>query len=581
MMKFTGVLRKMCLVVLCFATFGKTTNATVFTAVLSGNFNSTLTWGGIVPGSILSTDVIIIPSGITVTMTSSETFSGTSSLTVLGTLASTTGTALVMTSGTLAGSGAISADSMVLGLTSGFTFTGALTARKLTSLGATVTSAANVKVSKLLSLSSGILNMGAGSLTLGNGSTIALSGGTIITSGTGTLGLDSAHTVLYTVTSATAGLELTGAGVDSIIINTPGTISLAANTTVNGVLSLSMGTLALAGNTLTFGATGDLTASGTGTITGSALSNVVVNASGGLAGAVRFTTGSNLLNNLTANTGGSLSLGSNLTVQGALNLVAGKVKLGANNLMMAAGSVVTGGTATSYVVTDGAGSLVMNLAASATDTFKVGSVTNFAPIVLKANAGATTGDVSLNVADGVLSAGYTGTSISATDPLVNTTWFVSSTAGTVNYDMTTMWSTGAEVNGFNRTNAFISHYTGGAWDVTTPVSAGTYGSLHTMTRAGIMSLSPFTVKDGSALSAPVVTTVGQKVSVYPNPTAYKLNYTSTAPISSIEISNLTGQVVKTVDGANQSVTISELPAGTYFIHFYGNDVNSVQQFVKQ
>jgi len=159
---------------------------------------------------------------------------------------------------------------------------------------------------------------------------------------------------------------------------------------------------------------------------------------------------------------------------------------------------------------------------------------------------------------------------------------VSSTASTINYNMVAMWSAGMEVNGFNRANAFISHFTGGVWDMQTPSASGTAGAMYSMTRTGITSLSPFMVRDGSALSVPVATTaVGQQVSIYPNPTMDILNYTTTATISNIEISNLTGQVVKSANGLSQSVSVSELPAGTYFIHFYGNDVNSVQKFVKE
>jgi hypothetical protein len=52
-------------------------NATVYTAVASGAFGSALTWGGVIPGAILSSDVVVIPSGINVTLSGVQTFSGT------------------------------------------------------------------------------------------------------------------------------------------------------------------------------------------------------------------------------------------------------------------------------------------------------------------------------------------------------------------------------------------------------------------------------------------------------------------------------------------------------------------------
>ena len=998
MMKFTRRFRNMCFIVLCFAISGTTANATIYTAAVSGNFDAGATWGGLAPGTTISSDIVIIPPGITVTMTGAETFTGSSTLTVLGTLMASPGAALTLASGSLTGTGAIIADSIDLGLTSGFAFTGPITVRSLNSAGANVMAATDLTVTKLLTLGAGTLDIGAGNLTLGHSSTINLTGGTFMSSGSGILGLDSSYNVTYSVSSAIAGPELLGSGIDSITVGTPGTVTLAANTAVNGVLSLTMGTLSLAGNTLTFGPTSNLSAMGTGTITGSATSNVVVDATSGLTGALRFatgtggelnsllvnsatggitlgsaltvnslltltsgalslggqtltlngslvagigsitgsttsnlvvnttggltapltftsgsntlsnltlntgtggvtlssdlglsgvltltsgslslngntltlnptadisasgtgtitgsatsnliantsgslsgdlrfatggnllnnltvstgagtglslasnlnldgmltltggtlslngntltlnptgniattgtgtitgsatsnltinttsglsgalrlatgtggvlnnltvnttsggvtlgsalninnmltltsgtlslngqtltlnatgsmgagtgtltgsatsnlvvnttggltspltfTTGTSMLNNLTINTGtggvtlssglglsgvltltsGTLSLngntltlnptadvsasgtgaitgstssnlivnttmgvtgalnfaiggntlrnlivnmgsgtanlmlGSNLTVQDTLSLASGKITLGINNLSLAAGGAVINGSANSYVVTDSTGSLVMNLVAGASDTFKVGSITNYAPLGITANSDATTGNVSVTMANGVLSAGTTGSFLSATEPMVNATWFLESTASTIDYNMVAMWSTDMEVNGFNRENAFISHFTGGAWDAQAPTAAGIDASMYTMTRTGITSLSPFMVRDASYLSIPAVALAGNKVIIFPNPTANTLNYSTTATINRVEISDISGLIVKTANGSSQSISLDGLPGGNYFAHFYGVGVDTVQKFVKE
>ena len=148
----------MCVVALCFSVMGKTANATVFTAAVSGNFNAGLTWGGSAPGALVSTDIVIIPAGITVTLTSNEVFAGTSSLTVVGILNSMPGTVLSLTSGTLNGVGLSSADSMVLGLTSGFTYTGPILANKLTHIA--VLDASNVKVCVFRKIISSVFSQG-------------------------------------------------------------------------------------------------------------------------------------------------------------------------------------------------------------------------------------------------------------------------------------------------------------------------------------------------------------------------------------------------------------------------------------
>src|ERR1700733_3087751 len=135
---FTRAFKRMCVVVLCLA-LGMNAKATTYTAVVSGGtFSTGSTWGGTAPGALVSTDIVVIPAGIAVNMTSNEMFSGTSSLIVLGTLNALPATALSIMSGTLSGAGTISADSMALGLTSGFSFTGTIVTHKLTSLGATI-----------------------------------------------------------------------------------------------------------------------------------------------------------------------------------------------------------------------------------------------------------------------------------------------------------------------------------------------------------------------------------------------------------------------------------------------------------
>jgi hypothetical protein len=256
--------------------------------------------------------------------------------------------------------------------------------------------------------------------------------------------------------------------------------------------------------------------------------------------------------------------------------------LGANNLHIAAGATVTGGSASSYVVTDGTGNLGMNLAASGTDVFAVGTVANYAPMAITANTGSSAGEVSINVADGVLADGYTGALLSAAGRVVNTTWFVSSSAtAAINYNMTAMWSAGMEINGFDRSHAFISHYTAGAWDAQAAGSATASGSMYAMTRTGITSLSPFMVTSDGTTAASNVTAVQPEITVYPNPTTGTLHITSSVTIATASIYDMSGKFVQSANVDNDAVNVSNLPAGVYVIHFIGNDTDVVKQFVKQ
>lgn len=564
--------------------------AAVFTAVASGNFNASSTWGGTAPGSILTSDVIIIPLGIDVTLTDDVTFSSSASLTVLGTLrSSSTGGDLIMSSGSLAGAGSIMVDSLALGLTSGISFLGNITADRMTSTGANISSAANIYVRKTLMLSSGTMNMASGMLKLGAGSSIVLSGGSLDRSGLGVLSMDSTYNVVYRLGATSTGLELTGDGLDSVTVDVSSTLSLTSNTELDGVLTLQSGIFALNNNTLTLSGMGNISTMGTGTISGSSFSNLIINTSASISGSLRFTSGSNLLNNFTINTGSSSSsvgLGSDLNVNGTLRLQSGRIRLGSSSLIVNAGGTVMGGSSNSFVVTDGSGRLTLNLMAGSTDTFYVGTMTDFTPIAITANSGSVTSDVSLNVTGSVMANGTSGSLLSSTQPMVRNTWFITSSATTgINFNLTAMWNSGLEVNGFNRSQAYISHYTGGSWDATTSSAAtNVSGGLYAMTRAGITSLSPFMVTDKDAVTTSIksVSTIANDVVLYPSPAGSTLNIKSAQSAESAKIYNAEGKLVKAVENINNNtISVSELPTGIYIIHLNGKNLNTVQKFEKQ
>jgi len=562
---------------------GFNANATVFTAVLSGNFSSATTWGGVVPSGLITTDVIIVPVGITVTLNTDVSFSGSSTLTVDGSLVSGAYyTSLSLTGGTLTGLGSINVDTLNLGLTTGLTYSGNITASTLTSTGATISSGASVVVNSALNLTAGTLSVTSGTLTLGSGSTINLSGGTLAVSGTGTLGLSSPYNVVYSGSSATAGAELSGSGLHNLTINVPGSVMLSSNLGLNGNLTLTGGTLSLNGHTLTLNSGADLM--GSGTLAGSASSSLVLMHAGSLTSSLSFAAGADTLNNLTValtGSGAAASLGTSLNVNGNLNMQSGKLVLGANNLNVSTSAM--GGSSTSYVVADGAGKLSIKLNAGTTDTFMVGTPTQYSPMLITANPGSAEGNVSINVTGGVYAAGTTGALLSAVDAMVNNTWYVSSSATSgINYNMTAMWSDAMEVNGFDRTSAFISHYSGGSWDLQTPVAASTSGSLHTMTRTGITSLSPFMVTDHRFATTGVKTlAAGSDVQLYPNPATDELRISAHATVTGLSVYTLDGKLIMTQQPQNNIASLKSLPAGAYFVHLTGDNINVSKQLIKE
>ncbi len=566
-------------------------NAATYTAILSGAFSNTATWsGGIVPPlQLQSGDDVIIPSGITISLDQNLTLTSSTSLDVDGALTGGSGYALILTSGTLSGTGSIDIDSISAAFTSGFNFTGNLTTNTFYSTNANINSAATIMVDNMLYLAGGTMTMAAGSLSLGNNATIVVDGGMITLTG-GTANLTSTYHVMYKGATSTAGLELSGTGLTNITVNTNSgqEVKLSNDLTINGDLALTMGALNLNNNNLTFSANGDLAASGSGTITSSSGSDITINASGGLSGTVRFTSGGNTVDDFTLNLGSgsaSVMVNGDLMISGNLNLQQGRLNIGANKLEVDANATVTGGSANSFVITGTGGTLSLNVNTGATQTFHIGTNNDYAPIMIKSNSGSASSRFSIGVNADVKANGTTGASAGATQPLVNATWFVASSAtSNVNVDMTTMWSTNMEVNSFNRAKAYISHYTNGNWDANVASAATMSGSMYSMTRAGISSFSPFAVFDENTTLSVDEIVARTNISLYPNPATDVINISVQGNSNDMnaEIYNVSGQVVyKAAVQNNSSINISNLPDGMYYIKLNGETANGTQKFIKQ
>ena len=176
-----------------------------------------------------------------------------------------------------------------------------------------------------------------------------------------------------------------------------------------------------------------------------------------------------------------------------------KIHLSDDNLTLDASATISGGSATEYVVTDGAGSLrQMNIGAtgrSGSIFFPVGDNANhYAPVTL-ANAG-TNDRFDVRIAPGAWSNGTSGVGSPLSRGTLNQTYFVEEgTIGGSNVTLTLQWNAADEFPGFDRGNCGIRHYTGGAWvkEGTDGVASGS--GPYTSTATGITTFSPF--DDGS------------------------------------------------------------------------------------
>lgn len=157
-----------------------------------------------------------------------------------------------------------------------------------------------------------------------NGGTLkvagTMSGGTIV-SGTGTVEFNSS-----------GSQSIPGYTYNDILISGSGTKSLSGALSVNG-LNISAGDLSIGANTLTINGT----ISGSGTITGSSASSMVLTAANSLS----MTQSSSLtrtLNNLTFNAAGTLTIANPLEITGTLTPTAGTISSGGNITLVSTAS---------------------------------------------------------------------------------------------------------------------------------------------------------------------------------------------------------------------------------------------------
>lgn len=259
----------------------------------------------------------------------------------------------------------------------------------------------------------------------------------------------------------------------------------------------------------------------------------------------------------------------NVTINGNVNLVSGnldlsgimtlansaKITLNDNSLNLKGALSSLTGTNTSYVVTNGTGTVnVENLDVSrGTISLPIGTATNYNPVSLS-NSG-TSDTFSARVSDGI-----SGTIKGA----VNATWEIAeAVSGGSNLSLNLGWDLTQENGIFNRNTAKIGHFVSGNWiEETSGTVSGS--NPYTLLATGISSFSPFSVMNFSALS-----TVDFKMSdvkIFPNPS--KGEFTILVPDSFIGskaiIYNLLGQKMKSFE-LNSTNSPQSLSKGIYLI----------------
>jgi hypothetical protein len=214
-------------------------------------------------------------------------------------------------------------------------------------------------------------------VTLGNAASITVTDGSISVAPV----FGTSVNITYNGAASGTGPEMPSAlsGIlNNLTVNTAGiALTLNSDVAVGGLLTLSKN-LIIGSNTLGFNGT----ITGAGSLTGSAASNLSIAGTGNL-GTVNFTSGAEILNNLSINrtSSGLISIGTILNVNNALTLTSGNINMGSNTLTLGT-DITNTGTLNPSVPTSGSyiiGSFERWIPASTTSAiyFPVGSTGQF------------------------------------------------------------------------------------------------------------------------------------------------------------------------------------------------------------
>jgi hypothetical protein len=314
-----------------------------------------------------------------------------------------------------------------------------------------------------------------GTLTVSNGATLKIGGTGTIPSNYSTHSIGSTSTIEYAGTDQSVAVLNSSQDYGNLTISGSGTKTLAGSETVSGTLSVQgTATFSDGGNTLSYGASASLSYTGssaqsTGAEFPSSIPTLIINNANGL------------------------TLNSSATINNTLTLTSGTITLGSNSLTIASGGSISGGSSSSYIVTNGTGVLTRNNVGASNVVFPAGTSSTYTPVTIN-NAG-TSDNFSVRVQSTFDSAPPDP------DKAVDRQWTITEgTAGGSNATITLQWNTADEAASFVRTNPiYIGRHNGSQWIQTAATYADLGGGVYTASASGFTSFSPFGVGNDGAL----------------------------------------------------------------------------------
>jgi hypothetical protein len=300
----------------------------------------------------------------------------------------------------------------------------------------------------------------------------------------------------------TLAVNFTGSG--KTFTQSAGTLTnTAINWTVNNGASLTLandlpvaagrtltvtGRLNLAGFNIAGGAASILAGAGTIALAGD-ITSQITGFTNNFTGTYEFTGAgqtvpSGTYSSLTVN-GTGTTLGGNVTVT-TLNLTSGNLVLGGSSLTA---NTVNGGSASSYVQTNGAGVLTINNVGASNVVFPVGN-TSYNPITI--NNGGTPDNFTVGVQNTIDNPTLDNTHA------VTRQWNISeAVAGGSSCTLTFQWNTADEGASMSHLANYVGHWNGATYDLFSTSVAGS--NPWTASVSSITTFSPFVVTDDIGL----------------------------------------------------------------------------------
>lgn len=444
----------------------------------------------------------------------------------------------------------------------------------------------NLTINGTLWLEDGDLTSTSGALTMAAGSEIVVGDGHLANNG-GSFDGTAAYNVTYNGDAPTwSTIELTGSGLNDLTIdmaNQSDSVELMQSVTIDGALNLEQGGIATNGYDMTL--EGSLSTSSMAWLAGHPDSDLTFNTNSLIGDTIWFHTGNYYFGDITINAddNSDLMLASEAWVDN-ITMTSGGIHLVDNKLWVIYPGTITGANEDRYVTIDGTGSLLMQMQPSDPYVwFPVGTDDGYAPVALKINSGAA-GYFKVGTSNGVWEDGDSGENWAMTGAVVDRTWDITANnAGALDYDIMLMWSEDFEVNGFDRTDAYIMSYANDEWDadMQTPGTATQVGDMWQLERQNVITEGPFAVRDGSVTGIDENVVVAE---IYPNPVQDVLNANAAfGEATTLDLVDVAGNVLhtETLNGTvNQQIDFSAYPNGVYFLNYTNSKGTSSYRVVK-